>query len=387
MSIAGKLHRNYNYNRLLLYVWIFISVFAGLKQYLEGSYNNYLIFKYVFINTLNQVHLYIPQPGFYSDSNHYGPFFSLIIAPFALLPDVIGIILWTVSTSMVLFAAINKLLLTPAHRNLIVLLCTHELYTSLVNLQSNPLIAGLIILTFVYSIKNREFWSGFFIAVGFLIKLYGIVGFAFILLAKNKFRFIYSFLLAIIILAFLPVLISSMDFQIHSYYDWYSRLLLKNQLNEGPAIMQNISAIGLINRTVSPAISTKWIILSGLALMLIMVTANYRRFDNTRFQYLLLSAVLLFTVLFSTGSESPTYIIAFAGVAIWYITKEERTLADHILLGFAIVLTSFSPSDLFPYGARIFVRNYSLKALPCLLIWLEIIRESIFLKSAPVKDE
>lgn len=385
MNIAEKFQGKYNYTRLLLYVWIFISVFAGLKQYLKGSYNNYLIFKYVFINTLNQVHLYIPQPELYTDNNHYGPFFSLIIAPFAMMPDAIGIVLWAVLTSLVLFVAINKLPITQVQRNLILLLCTHDLYTSLVNLQSNPFIAALIILTFIYCIKGKEFWSGFYIAIGFLIKLYGIVGFAFILLARNKLKFIYSFFLCIVILAALPALLSSIDFQAQSYYDWYNRLVVKNQLNVGQATMQNISAIGLINRTISTAIATKWILLSGLILMLVMVAANFKRFKNNRFQYLLLSAVLLFTVLFSTGSESPTYIIAFAGVAIWYATKKEKTWVDHFLLGFAIILTSFSPSDLFPHDARIFVRKYSLKALPCLLIWLEIIRESIWLKPAPVK--
>jgi hypothetical protein len=383
MRILRRPPENINYTRLLLYLWIGISAFAGLKQYLKGSYNNYLIFKYVFINTLNEAHLYTPQPEFYFDNNHYGPFFSLIIAPFALLPDVAGVVLWAVFTSLVLFLAIYRLPLTQLQKNLILLICTHELFTSLVNLQSNPLIAGLIILTFLFAIKNKEIWSGVLIAIGFLIKLYGIVGFAFILFAKNKFRMILAFIAATVILALLPSIISSVDFQLQSYQDWYNRLLVKNQLNTGPAIMQNISAIGLINRTISRAIETKWILGSGMLLMGAMVLVNFKRFNNTRFQYLLLSAVLLFTVLFSTGSESPTYIIAFAGVAIWYVTKTERTLADHILLGFAIILTSFSPSDLFPHDAKMFVRNYSLKALPCFIIWLEIIRESLFLKPEP----
>ena len=36
------------------------------------------------------------------------------------------------------------------------------------------------------------------------------------------------------------------------------------------------------------------------------------------FRKTLLASVLMFVVLFSTGSESSTYIIAFIGVAIWY---------------------------------------------------------------------
>ena len=144
--------------------------------------------------------------------------------------------------------------------------------------------------------------------------------------------------------------------------------------------MQNISAIGLIQKNISADISTRSILLCGLILMLVQVIVNFKRFDDIRFQFLLLSSVLLFTVLFSTGSESATYIIAFPGVAIWYVTKENKNYWDHFLLAFAIILTSFSPSDLFPPDGRTFVREYKLKARPCFLIWLEILRESYFEK-------
>lgn len=378
-SLAKILPRSINYTKILLGVWILLPILAGLKQYLGKSYNNYLIFKYVFVNTVNQNSLYKQQPEFYFDSNHYGPFFSAIFAPFALLPDAAGIFLWALFTSMALFFAINKLPLTQVQRNLILLICTHELYTSLVNLQSNPFIAALIILTFVCTLKNKEFWAGFFIAVGFLIKLYGIVGFAFILFAKNRFKFVGGFVSSVILLALVPAIFSSIDFQIASYEEWFFKLMSKNDLNL-TSTMQNISAIGLFQKSISPAIPTRWILLGGLLLMSAMVAFNFKKFSSRRFQFLLLSAVLLFTILFSTGSESATYIIAFPGVAIWYITKNSKTKWDHFLLIFAIILTSFSPSDLFPADARTFVRQYSLKALPCFIIWLEIIRESFFLK-------
>ncbi|MEJ6979810.1 glycosyltransferase family 87 protein [Pedobacter sp. P351] len=375
-----------NSTKLLLALYIILPLAAALKQYLNGSFNNYLIFKYTFINTTNGQGLFQEQPQYFFDSNHYGPFFALIFAPFAMLPDFLGIPVWALFVSLTLYYAIRKLPVSEYQQNLILLICSHELLTSLFNLQSNAFIAALIILTFVFSLKHNEILSGLLIAIGFLIKLYGIVGFAFILFATNKVKYIASFLIFTVLLALLPALISSVPFQIQGYHDWYISLSTKNSLNLG-SVMQNISVIGLIQKNINADASTRNILLCGLLMMLAQVLVNYKRFNNTRFQLLLLSSVLLFTVLFSTGSESATYIIAFPGVAIWYVTKEKKTYWDHFLLAFAIILTSFSPSDLFPPDARTFVREYKLKALPCFLIWLEILRESYFDKpKAAVND-
>lgn len=368
-----------NSNKLLLGLYIILPLAAALKQYLKGSFNNYLIFKYTFINTIQGQGLFQEQPQFFFDSNHYGPFFALIFAPFALLPDFLGIPIWALFVSLALYYAIRKLPVSENQQNLILLICSHELLTSLFNLQSNAFIAALIILTFIFAVKHKEILSGLLIAIGFLIKLYGIVGFAFILFAKNKIKYIASFVVFTALLALLPALISSVPFQIQGYHDWYISLSTKNNLNLG-STMQNISAIGLIQKNINADASTRNILLCGLLMMLAQVVVNFKRFNNPRFQLLLLSSVLLFTVLFSTGSESATYIIAFPGVAIWYVTKPEKNYWDHFLLAFAIILTSFSPSDLFPPDARTFVREYKLKALPCFLIWLEILRESYFEK-------
>jgi type III secretory pathway component EscS len=60
---------------------------------------------------------------------------------------------------------------------------------------------------------------------------------------------------------------------------------------------------------------------------------------------MILASTLLFLVLFSSGSESPTYIIAVAGVMIWFHLQKEKTPFIIGLLVFVIILTCFSPSD------------------------------------------
>jgi hypothetical protein len=90
------------------------------------------------------------------------------------------------------------------------------------------------------------------------------------------------------------------------------------------------------------------------------------------FQLRLLASALLFVILASTGSESPTIIIAFMGVAIWFILSE-KTKLDIALLVFALLISSFSPTDFFPSCIRDhFINQYALIVLPLLLVWLKL---------------
>ena len=96
------------------------------------------------------------------------------------------------------------------------------------------------------------------------------------------------------------------------------------------------------------------------------------QFKHLAFRLMLLASTLIFTVIFSSGSESPTYIIAFAGVAIWFVIQQKNNWIVGLFI-FAFILTSLSPTDIFPRAIKEFIRLYSLKALPCIIIWLTII--------------
>ena len=74
-------------------------------------------------------------------------------------------------------------------------ICTHELLTSQFSFQSNAGVAGLIILTFICVENKKDFWAGLFIALGTLIKVYGIVGLAFFFLSKNIYTLLLQFLI------------------------------------------------------------------------------------------------------------------------------------------------------------------------------------------------
>ena len=98
---------------------------------------------------------------------------------------------------------------------------------------------------------------------------------------------------------------------------------------------------------------------------------RWKQFKFTTFQLSYLAFALIGVVIFSTSAESATFVIAVMGVGIWYVVQQQKTVWINIVLGFVLLLTSLSATDLFPEYIRMnFVRPYSLKALPCFLVWL-----------------
>ena len=371
----------FNNRKLIISIWVLLAFVSAIKQYLRGNNNNYHIFKNVFYHTLEQKSLYATYPDLYFDHNHYGPIFSLFIAPFAILPDAVGMVLWCVFNAVVLVYAISQIKLESNKINLILWICAHEFLTAILGQQFNPIMTSIIILSYVLIEKEKDFWSACLIILGTFIKLYGIVGLAFFFFSKNKLKFIGSLAIWSVIFFVLPMAISSPDFIINSYSEWFARLVEKNNENASLTSMQDISIMGMFRKVLDmPHLSNLLFLLPGI-LLFGLPYLRFSMFSNKKFQLLLLSSVLIFTVIFSSGSESPTYIIAFAGVAIWFVIQEEKTKWTWFLFIFAMVLTSFSPSDLIPKFLReTYVKPYALKALPCILIWFQIIYELMTLK-------
>ena len=372
--------------RTLFGLWTLLAVVAGLTKMAPHRHNNFLIFRGVFWHTIQKLSLYDFYPTEYNDHNHYGPIFSLVIAPFAVVPDAIGLLGWLVVLALGMYYAVRRLPLEEGRQIFLYWFCAHELLTALQMQQFNIAIAAIIIGSFAAIEKGREVTAAFLIVLGTFVKLYGVVGLAFFFFVKRKPRFILALIGWSVVCFVAPMLISSPEYVVGQYVEWYERLAAKNGENTF-SLMQNISLLGMIRKiSGSASYSDLLVILPGLVLF----GLPYLRFGQYRhlaFRYAILSSVLLFVVLFSTGSESSTYIIPFAGIALWYTTSPwKRSGWDVALLVFAFVLSSLSPSDLFPRSLReAYVLPYALKALPPTLIWLRLSYELLTRDYAPSK--
>ncbi|WP_240755200.1 glycosyltransferase family 87 protein [Pedobacter sp. SYP-B3415] len=375
-TLGGKISGLLMSRTTLLVVYLTLAAGSALKQYLNHAINNYLIFKYTFWHSLRLQPLYPEYPAEYLDSNHYGPFFAVIIAPFALLPDWAGVILWNIFNTAVLFYAIWQLPVSEYKRKIILWICSHELLTALLSVQFNVAITGFIVLSFCYLERQRLFPATVSMMLGLFTKLYGIVGLAFFFFIRHKWRFIGTFVGIFITFVVLPAILSNLDFVWNAYRDWYQSLVLKNSYNQG-SDMADISFFGFLRRTTGLHVNVLYGCLIA-AILLGFALLRYKQHISLQYRLMTLCYVLLCLVLFNTNVESPTYIIAFVGVAIWFtlVPKNPYTIS---LLIFAILLTSFSPSDLFPRFVREeYVKPYALKALPCILIWFDIAGRVLF---------
>ncbi|AZA89283.1 Protein of uncharacterised function (DUF2029) [Chryseobacterium nakagawai] len=359
-------------------VYIIVAIATALSKFSRGpqAINNYLIFKGVFFNTIDEKNLYLRYPELYSDMNHYGIFFSLLIAPFAVMPDWMGIALWNVANTAIFLYAIHKLPFSDAKKALFALLCLQEFITAAVSLQFNVALVGLLMLSATFIYERKEVQSATAIVVGIFVKLYGIVGLSQFFFIKNKVKFILSGIVIAVLCLCIPMIYSSPQFVIQSYSDWATSLISKNNDNQILGNMQDISLMGFVRRILGDASISNLTFLAFGVPLFALPYIRIKQYKNYAFQLMILASTLLFLVLFSSGSESPTYIIAVAGVMIWFTLQKEKTPFIIGLLVFVIILTCFSPSDLFPkFIKQNYIIKYSLKAVPCIVVWLRVIYE------------
>ncbi len=362
--------------RTLFGLWLLIGILSYVFKF--KKVNNYMIFRGVFWHTWNETPLYAEYPAEYFDTNFYGPFFSIIVAPFALLPVWMGMLLWHVSLAMCLYFAIRRLNLLHKQYVFVIWICAHDLLSALFMSQFNVAIVAMIALAFYCIERGKDIWAALFIVIGMFVKLYGVVGLAFFFFSRNKKKFILSFIGWSVVCFVLPMLISSPAFICEQYGAWAESLSAKNSANLF-SMAQNVSLLGIVRKVSgNPDYSDLWLIVPAMVLFML----PYLRFDQYKyegFRYTFLASVLMFVVLFSTGSETSTYIIASVGVALWYITAPwTRGRTDLYLLIFAVILGSFGASDLIPKIVREeMVRPYALKVLPCSIIWLKLCYEQL----------
>jgi hypothetical protein len=377
--------------RILIILWFLLPAVFAIVKYSLGAkaYNNYLIYKHVFLNIIREANLYDFYPGLYLYQNHYGPSFSFIIAPFALMPDAIGIVFWCLVNALFLFYAIKKLPLDNRSIQLVMSISLLEMSGSIQSQQFNPMLCSWIILAFVYMLKDRTSFAAFFISGGLLVKLYGVVGLLFTPFSGKYTKMILWMLIAMVVLICIPMMYADASFVLHSYVDWYQRLLGKNQENimtnftDG---MQDISAMGMVRRiTGINRLSNLFFLLpAGVLMLLPLLKRKY--YEDNRFKLFYLAQVLIGLVIFSTSAESPTYVIAVTGFAIWYAAfGEERPQWMKWMLVLLFLLTILSSTDLFPlYVRNTFIKPFALKALPCVLAWLVITYQLLFYRGRNV---
>jgi hypothetical protein len=90
--------------------------------------------------------------------------------------------------------------------------------------------------------------------------------------------------------------------------------------------------------------------------------------------------MLIWVIIFNHKAESPTYIIAVAGVGIWYFAMPKAAWRTS-LFWLVFIFTSLATTDICPPALKdAFFKPYTIKALPCIIVWGTVFCELMLLK-------
>ena len=364
--------------------WIIgvISLAVGIQKILEGHgyINNFIIFRTSFFHLINNLDLYKRYPEEYNDLFLYSPTFAVLMAPLAYLPIWLDLILWSGLNCLAVYFAIKLFPFNNGRKKLwMVYLIFFELITSLQNVQTAPMVAAFIVLSFIFFERKNVFLAAFFIILAFYIKIYALAAAMFFLLYPQRLKFILSILFWMIVLGIAPLLVISMKQLGFLYESWY-HLTTNIHLSEDVGVHSNIrlplSVMSWLDTWFHLTIPAMYVQLAG-TILLCLPLIRYKSYNVLRFRILILASLLIWSMIFNHIAESASYIVAVMGVSIWFLVTDKNKVT-YTLMILAYVFTSLSATDLFPrYLRDNFVIPYVLKAVPCILIWFYIQYELI----------
>lgn len=379
--------------KIILIIYVVFTLAAsfqllllGTKTFHEGGkpythYNNYNIFANSFHHLKNNQDLYILYPNEQWDLYKYTPTFSAFFGLFAIFPDWIGLNLWNLFNTIILLLAIYYLpKLDVLQKGLILIIILIEHLTSLQGAQSNGLIAGLLVLSFGLLESKKYLFAALCIMFSFYIKIFGIVGLALFLFYPNKLKLaLYTFLWTVV-LFIVPLVFVDMSQYLKLFQSYLGLLNMDHSISYGYSVM------GWLHSWFNIELDKNTLVLIG-AMVFLIPFALFSKYSNYTFKYLTLTSILIWIVIFNHKAESPTFIIAMTGVALWFVASE-KSLLNIVLFCSAFVLTTLSPTDIFPRFLRNeYVIPYTLKAFPCIMIWMKIVYDMIVLKKDLITEK
>jgi hypothetical protein len=367
--------------KIILVIYIVATIAVSLQLLTLGKknilpthpaytqYNNYVIFKQSHFHLIEGKDLYKLYLDECWDYYKYSPAFSLLFGMFAYFPDIIGLSLWNLLNALLLFLSIRYLPhFSNQKKNSILFFVLIELITSLQNSQSNGLMAALIIFTFNFLENKKYLWATLCVVFSIFIKIFGGVAFVLFIFYPDKWKLILYSIFWTIVFFFLPLLVVTHHQLLFLYERWWILLGLDHAVSNG------LSVMNWLNIWFNLTIKKNIVLLFGMMLFLLPLI-RIKQYKNFQFKLLLLASCLLWIVIFNHKAESPTFIIAICGIAIWFFS-EHRKWFDAVLVIIAFIFTSLSVTDIFPP----FVRTHyfipiAIKVTPCIFVWIKIMYE------------
>ena len=365
----ANIKRFLSQEKVILSIYLLAMLIISLQHYFNNRYNNFSIFRASIGHLLEHKNLYLEYPKEYGDLFLYHPTFPILFAPFSWMPVWLGMCCWTIFSSYIVFLSVKLLPISHKQKVFVWWFIFIELTTALHNMQTNPLIAAFIVLTFVHLEKENPIQTGFASALGFFIKGYGGISAVLFPFYPKKFgKNVLYYIIAFVFFSVLPGFIIGFDQLPRLYQEWQTLLIEEHKVNYG------MSLIGLIYTLITSSIPVIYIQLFGvICLAIFLAYCFFIVKENTlSLRVAILANLLIWVIVFNHAAESSTHIISVFGVAFWYLITPKNGLSKGLLI-FVLLLTILSPTDIVPkFINRNYIIPYNLKALPIVLVWLHL---------------
>ena len=347
--------------RWLLALYATSAVLVAIQKGVLTQSNNFAVFRWAAINLLAGTDLYAAHPGQHVDFYKYSPTFALLFLPFARPPFALALLAWNLLNALLLYYALVRLL--PGRPGVIALALVYlELLLSMQYTQSNALVTASMILAFLAFEHGRQFGAAVWIALGTFIKLFPLAGVALALVHPRRWRFALILAGLAVALAALPLVVVSPDALAAQYRSWRA-IEAADTLNRGYSLMQYLYMwFG--------ADWPNWPVqLAGTMLLLLPLALGRRRWGEYRFRLRFFCSILVYVVLFNHQSETATFVIAFTGIAIWYVSSERNPWRTAVVAAMLLAML-LHDVEIVPLWVKdqIFV-PHRLKGIPCVAAW------------------
>ena len=323
---------------------LLVSFGVTLAEVLRWEQGNFFIFRQSTLDFWNGVNPYDPALWFRHglDFFLYGPPFSVLFTPFALLPPALGPFAWNLFNYCLLAYAVYTLPRLDAKvGSMILLYLVPIMAPGQLSFQYNITVCAMFLLAFNLLERGKGVWAVLLIMVSAMTKVYGLFEFSILLFYPKFWRNLGYAALFGVGLFLLPLLRVPLEGLLPYYHSWIDAL----GAHKDTRVWETFFSIRALWGGTAPAYAM-WIQGGTLAALAALGIACRRKWSDFTFRAGALSILMGWIILLSNSAEKHTYIIALAGFLLWYWTRPRRTLLHKILYWANFAVLVLMPIDI-----------------------------------------
>ncbi len=364
------------YFRLAILLGLCLAV--GIQTIYNDEIANLFIFKIASQKLFHQQNIYaFIQYKIIWDKFFYAPPFAFFFYVFTILPINLAVFLWIALGAGLFYVALQMLPVSNMSKTIIFFIALSDLINSFQNLQTNAVNTGLMLFIFIFLHHHKYVLAALCVAICLSIKIYPAAAALLFLFYPNKVKFLVWCTVFTLLLFFIPIIVLPKDYYFSCLQDWIKTI---TEDASDKFIANSPSLIGINYTWLAKPFNHFYIQLAGLVLVFIPLYKIVKHQSDKVFILLYLAFLMLFVVIFNHATESPTYIIATTGAAIWFVVsaKSKLNIGLLILLIFACIIV---PTDIYPaFIRKEYLIPFKIRIIPCVLIWIKLFYDLLVYK-------